>query len=801
MTPPVPPMPDAADIQNLTSAINQLSALITNTFAGGAPGTPDGPPSGAFMTAINDLTNQMRASTFAAGGMSRTGLSEQESAVSRLQNRINTAQANINTRRLDVLGRGVTTRELELQTAQRDYATAVQQGNPSDIAQAREELGRREQALIRTMRNYEQEHRRVTESLNQYQRTLQSAPELQTVALSQFGNMGRSIDELSKAFKAGGVLTIGTAILKSAWTLYDSLLKTNAQLGTTLGRSFIIELERVRDSFKSIFSIQGAFTSRQEIGQQQQVFGRLFGGVLKTEVASEMAARAKEIGATPQEYNTALRPLVSITGGINSGTKLFDRYYQQFRMAGLTGRDVSESIAENSLLIARSGENFAESMAKAAAQAKIAGYSLNDIDKLGDRIVTDFSGWMQDVTELNAMGASLNFNEISAAALRDGPAGLVAALQKSLNDPVKGAELEARLNSEYNRPIRVKLENLMGMSIDKVKALKNADTTQEDVGRILDKTANEPMSVFAKTAEKALVAVTALAVLASAAWGASAGLTNLTKLGFAKTVADLGGLGTAIGALTKVLVPLAAGAAAYTGVTAAAGMVSDKYRQAGDMQKANKMESAGKWGGITAGIGTALLTGAALVGVTMSAPAWLTALAVAAGATALAGGIGYAMGDDMVSPPGYGQRSLITESGLVALNNKDTIVAMKQSPTQSIGGVQTMPAGTVLSNPAMASDSMTISQPMLPINTINNSMMMQHETEKTTQTMIQPINVTTPKIDFSPLEQKLDSVKDSMVDAFSGVTITLDSARVGRVLASTQRTSNLIGSVRNGMKA
>lgn len=54
-----------------------------------------------------------------------------------------------------------------------------------------------------------------------------------------------------------------------------------------------------------------------------------------------------------------------------------------------------------------------------------------------------------------------------------------------------------------------------------------------------------------------------------------------------------------------------------------------------------------------------------------------TSLVIGAAATAGLGTVGYQMGkaDDMVSKPGYGQRTLVTPTGNIALNNQDQLIA------------------------------------------------------------------------------------------------------------------------------
>ena len=82
-------------------------------------------------------------------------------------------------------------------------------------------------------------------------------------------------------------------------------------------------------------------------------------------------------------------------------------------------------------------------------------------------------------------------------------------------------------------------------------------------------------------------------------------------------------------------------------------------------------------------------------------------LGIVAGLAAAAGAIAYlssktGTADDMVSQPGYGNRTLMGPEGAIALNNKDTVIAgtdlfsggEQQGASTSIGGVDLTPLVT-----------------------------------------------------------------------------------------------------------
>ena len=106
---------------------------------------------------------------------------------------------------------------------------------------------------------------------------------------------------------------------------------------------------------------------------------------------------------------------------------------------------------------------------------------------------------------------------------------------------------------------------------------------------------------------------------------------------------------------------------------------------------------------------------------------------------AIGGGIGFGAtklmtGDDVISQPGYGNRMLMTESGGIALNNSDTVIA----------GTQLLSAGEL----------------------------QMGRTPSTSQASQTNVNV-----DMSKLEAKLDKLASS----FAGIKIEMDGNTVGRV--------------------
>jgi hypothetical protein len=116
------------------------------------------------------------------------------------------------------------------------------------------------------------------------------------------------------------------------------------------------------------------------------------------------------------------------------------------------------------------------------------------------------------------------------------------------------------------------------------------------------------------------------------------------------------------------------------------------------------------------------------------------------------GGAAALFGDDVISQPGYGTRALVTEQGVINLNNQDTVLA----------GTQLLSAGNLTNAP----QGITGTPTMYPGNLQETRVIPQQQSQQT--------NVT---VDMSKLEAKLDK----LASAFSAIKIEMDGNTVGRV--------------------
>ncbi len=109
-------------------------------------------------------------------------------------------------------------------------------------------------------------------------------------------------------------------------------------------------------------------------------------------------------------------------------------------------------------------------------------------------------------------------------------------------------------------------------------------------------------------------------------------------------------------------------------------------------------------------------------------------------------------GGDVVSNSGYGERTLVTPSGPIALHNSDTVVAYANDMIAN-DGVRLLSKGALLNNQPQGST---------------------------------PVNVS---VDMGRLEQKLDAV----VRAIGSMNVQMDGAKVGKVLVNAAEAGGQVG--------
>ncbi len=535
----------------------------------------------------------------------------------------------------------------------------------------------------------------------------------------------KTVEEKSKLFAANipGVkmLIFGEILMRAGEALMklrDTIYRTQEKLGVTFDTSISALAGAYTNVITSYFS-KGPQLKVEDTISAINAYQKEFGTILTRGAAQDIAQSSKSFGTSVEIFVRAQRAFLG-AGGLANQAKLQSQFITQFRNAGLTANQALTFAANNANLVAIAGVKYADSLARAAANAQRIGVSLNKTEQFADNLVGNFEGALENFAELNAMGFNIDFNKLAQVA----GTGTPEEVQKELSAQFGGNQ--QLLNElQRNRFLKVSLERDLGLDIGEITRLAKgeealpAEKTQEEkiqdginqgiikgLGPLLTGIGGLVSVVNPQTL--ALIANTAALVANTAMMGSSGMFGKL-----------LGGTAGRVGL----------GAAGLT-VGVGSAMAGRELVEQGNTKTGIGL------GAIGGGIGT-LLTAAAILGAIPSGGASLALL----GAGALAGG-GYAAmgmkskeGDDVISSTGYGSRVLVTPTETISLNNKDTVMA----------GTKLLSAGA-LTSPMTAQQ-----QAPAVTNTVN--------------------------VDMSKLEAKLDR----LASAFAGIKIEMDGNTVGRV--------------------
>ena len=538
---------------------------------------------------------------------------------------------------------------------------------------------------------------------------------------------------------ADASLKLATKVNEYAKVLGDlvaEIRRTQQQFGIAAGQAAQLKIGNLVESISSGFNTLTSFgktaaVSAAEIQATRADFQSQFGGVLTAKAAADLAIQAKELGVTTKDLADSRRVFMTSSMGNLADAKIAEgKFISIFKQQGLTNKDAMIAIAQYSELYARNGARFAASFTRAAADAKKIGVDLGKVDQIGDSIIGDFEGFLEKISELGAMGFNLDTNVLSQIA----ESGDTGALMNELRSQLAATGKDI---TQLRRSEQLALSGAFGISMADIQRLAGATagsgemlTDQQKTNSFLERLVNLSEVVSGIMAR----------VLSTVAFVHSQ-LLRAIVVNTAKT----------------------AMAAAVPGAGAAAGMSG--------MQKA-----LGYGGGALAGIGGGMSIGTTMGASTTEAAIGSTIGTVLGGIAgsftgnpmgtmigmAIGGNIGGAvaggfskLGDDVISQAGYGERSLVTPTGVIALNNQDNIISYADDMVSTNTGLQLLSKGSI----AESARSNTPTQ----------------------------VNV-----DMSALENKLDQV----VRAIGGMQVNMDSTKVGRVLINNSDTGGSVGVMR-----
>lgn len=259
---------------------------------------------------------------------------------------------------------------------------------------------------------------------------------------------------------SGFVMQAGQALM----SLRDKIYELQAKLGTTFDTAISAGAGALMNVVSSYFG-EGPQLGFQDTINAINAYQQEFGTLLTAGAAKDFAQTAKKFGTDFGTLAKAQRSFLG-AGGISGQATIQREFVTQFRAAGLTANQALVFAANNANLVAIAGVKYADSLARAAANATRIGVSLDKTEQFADNIVGDFEGALERFSELRAMGVDVDFNRIAGIAATGTPEEIVNELSREF-----GGNRRLLEEVQRNRFLKVAIEKDLGLSIADVKKL------------------------------------------------------------------------------------------------------------------------------------------------------------------------------------------------------------------------------------------------------------------------------------------------------------------------------------------
>lgn len=293
----------------------------------------------------------------------------------------------------------------------------------------------------------------------------------QTLQFNRLGRTTIAANEQLKLFKSGVpgaqmlilgeiLMQVGAALLAFRNKIYD----LQAKLGTT----FATSLDKMVGSYAQVVASyfrEGPALTADDTINAINAFQKEFGTILTTGEAGKLAQQAKAFGTGAEVYFKAQRAFLG-AGGIAGAAVTQQKFITQFRAAGLTANQALTFAANSANLVAIAGVKYADSLARAAANATKIGVSLNKTEAFADNFVGDFEGALERMSELSALGFDLDFSKLAKAAGTGTPEEVQQELSRQF-----GGNQQLLKELQSNRFLKVALERDLGLDIAEITRL------------------------------------------------------------------------------------------------------------------------------------------------------------------------------------------------------------------------------------------------------------------------------------------------------------------------------------------
>lgn len=480
---------------------------------------------------------------------------------------------------------------------------------------------------------------------------------------------------------------VGKALMDGVQLIMDGV-KTAREIGISAQEGVALEIGSQIESIKSIFSFDpNQIFNAEEIKNTSKAAADAFGGFSEGLAPSSEGLRkfnqnlgqAGIIGAPTAETFRALALTGTTTAdGLESLRAATGR---QTIQTGTLSNIINKNLTSVNI--------FGASVLKRALDFDRLGISLDSLNKGAESYVTNLDGQIDALAQLGQLGTEIDFEKLTMLQEFGAP----GEAQKYVASLVKSEDLRS---ASY----RALLGQISGINVDdiiKVKGAGNFDKLQEAVTKQADTTgdSNEKLTLFGQIidvlAKNKLVLfvgslVVAVGSLAAFIFQLVVSMRTLRALSTGGTPptggTTTGGTTATPSTPTTLGSSVKTGAGMGAGVGVGAGIVGGMTTalQGGGWKKAIIMTIAPILGGLLGGaLGGALVAGLAATGfgAPIAAAIGPTLIATMSGLGATAAGVlaSKMTADDMISSPGYGNRTLVTPTGTFALNNNDTVMA------------------------------------------------------------------------------------------------------------------------------
>ena len=297
--------------------------------------------------------------------------------------------------------------------------------------------------------------------------------EKQAMQLNRFGQVMIGTEERLEIFNSVinsnmiKSLMLGEALMQAGGALLslrNKIYNVQRELGTTFqtaGGAFFGDLFQVAASYFR----EGPALAFGETRNAISAFQKEFGTILTTGEAGKLAQQAKAFGTGAEVYFKAQRAFLG-AGGIAGAAVTQQKFITQFRAAGLTANQALTFAANSANLVAIAGVKYADSLARAAANATKIGVSLNNTEAFADNFVSDFEGALERMSELSALGFDLDFSKLAKAAGTGTPEEVQQELSRQF-----GGNQQLLKELQSNRFLKVALERDLGLDIAEITRL------------------------------------------------------------------------------------------------------------------------------------------------------------------------------------------------------------------------------------------------------------------------------------------------------------------------------------------